>query len=95
MKPTPSAEKIIIYCRVSTDKQRHDSQLSELREYCLRRGWQEVEEITDIVSSVKSSREGPDPLMSAVRRGKVDASFVLSWIAWVVASPTLPASSTN
>jgi putative DNA-invertase from lambdoid prophage Rac len=63
--------KTIIYTRVSTDTQNHDSQLQELREYCARRGWTEVEEITDTISGTKS-RAGLDRLMALVRRGKVD-----------------------
>ena len=61
-----------IYTRVSTDKQNHDSQLQDLRQYCTRRGWTEVEEIRDVISGAKSSRQGLDRLMQAVRRGKVD-----------------------
>ena len=34
--------KIAIYTRVSTDKQTHDSQLNELRDYCQRRQWTNV-----------------------------------------------------
>ena len=72
MKAKPKSQKIVIYARVSTDRQTYDSQLGELREYCERRGWQDVQEITDTVSGVKSSREGLDRLMKAVRLGKVD-----------------------
>jgi DNA invertase Pin-like site-specific DNA recombinase len=57
---------------VSTDRQNHDSQLTELESYCSRRGWKDPEVITDTVSGTKSSREGLDRLMRAVRRGKVD-----------------------
>jgi DNA invertase Pin-like site-specific DNA recombinase len=64
--------KVILYTRVSTDRQNHDSQLSELREYCARRNWTDVEEIIDTVSGAKSSRKGLDRLMAAVRRGRVD-----------------------
>ena len=64
--------KAIIYTRVSTDKQNHDSQLQDLRGYCARRGWTNVEEISDTVSGTKSSRNGLDRLMAAVRRGNVD-----------------------
>jgi DNA invertase Pin-like site-specific DNA recombinase len=67
------AMKTIIYARVSTDKQSHASQLAELREYCARRRWRDVEEITDTVSGAKPSREGLDRLMALIRRGKVDA----------------------
>ena len=65
-------QTVVIYARVSTNKQNHDSQLTELREYCERRKWEEVEEIVDTASGVKSSRAGLDRLMKAVRRGKVD-----------------------
>ena len=64
--------RVVIYARVSTDRQSHDSQLTELKGYCGRRGWKDAEVITDIVSGTKSSREGLDRLMGAVRRGKVD-----------------------
>ena len=63
---------MLIYTRVSTDKQNHDSQVQDLREYCTRRGWTEVEEISDVISGAKSSRKGLDRLMQAARRGKVD-----------------------
>ena len=64
--------RVVIYARVSTDRQNHGSQLTELKNYCARRGWKDSEVITDVVSGKKSSREGLDRLMRAVRRGKVD-----------------------
>jgi DNA invertase Pin-like site-specific DNA recombinase len=64
--------KAAIYARVSTDKQTHDSQLNELREYCARRNWQNVTEYCDTISGSKFSREGLDRLMSDVRRSKLD-----------------------
>jgi len=65
-------ENIVIYARVSTDRQSHDTQLAELREYCSRRGWTVSEEIVDTVSGTKSSRKGLDHLMVLVRRGRID-----------------------
>jgi DNA invertase Pin-like site-specific DNA recombinase len=70
---TGMKQNIVIYSRVSTDRQNHDSQLAELRQYVARRGWQNVEEIVDTISGTKNSRQGLDRLMAAVRRGKVDA----------------------
>jgi len=64
--------KIAIYTRVSTDKQTHDSQLNELREYCQRRNWANVIEYADVISGAKFSRQGLDRLMGDVRRGKLD-----------------------
>jgi DNA invertase Pin-like site-specific DNA recombinase len=66
------ATKIAIYTRVSTDKQTHDSQLNELREYCRRRGWTDVREFADVISGAKFSRQGLDRLMADVRRGRLD-----------------------
>ena len=64
--------KIAIYSRVSTDKQTHDSQLAELREYCRRRGWSHVAEFTDVICGAKFSRKGLDELMQNVHRGRLD-----------------------
>src|SRR5580765_346532 len=64
--------KVAIYTRVSTDKQTHDSQLNELREYCQRRSWHSVTEYADVISGAKFSRQGLDRLMADVRRGKLD-----------------------
>jgi DNA invertase Pin-like site-specific DNA recombinase len=61
-----------IYARVSTDRQNHDSQLQELRDYCQRRGWNPREEIIDTASGAKFSREGLDRLLTLVRKGRVD-----------------------
>jgi DNA invertase Pin-like site-specific DNA recombinase len=63
--------KTAIYCRVSTDKQSHDSQLLELRSYCHRRGWADVVEFEDTVSGSKFTRRGLDALFAEVRKGKV------------------------
>jgi len=61
-----------IYSRVSTDRQTHNSQLAELRDYCRRRGWTDPAEFSDVVTGAKFSRAGLDALMSDVRRGRVD-----------------------
>ncbi len=64
--------KIAIYTRVSTDRQTDDSQLTELRDYCQRRGWSNVTEFRDVISGAKFSRTGLDKLMADIRRGRVD-----------------------
>lgn len=65
----------VIYTRVSTDKQSHDSQLLELQEYCERRGWGRGFTgplvISDTISGAKYSRTGLDELMSLIRKGRV------------------------
>src|SRR5438477_1871192 len=72
-KLTMKPKRIIIYGRVSTAEQRHDSQLSEVQDYCAKR-WPGcgVAVISDTASGAKTSREGLDRLMHLVRRNKVD-----------------------
>lgn len=71
------------YLRVSTDQQIHDSQEVELEDYCLRRGWTNVEWYRDTASGAKQDRQGLSELMQRVRRGKVDIilAFKLDRIA--------------
>ena len=67
-------KRILIYGRVSTAEQRHDSQIAEVQSYCARR-WGEaanVTIITDTASGAKTSREGLDRMMQLVRREKID-----------------------
>src|ERR1700745_1381079 len=65
--------RVVIYSRVSTDRQIHDSQLQEVRAYCARRGWHDAEEFSDTASGAKTNRQGLDALMALVRRGRIDA----------------------
>jgi DNA invertase Pin-like site-specific DNA recombinase len=69
------SKRIIIYGRVSTAEQRHDSQIAEVQDYCARR-WSDnntaIIVITDTASGAKISREGLDQVMQLVRRNKVD-----------------------
>ena len=65
-------QTVVIYTRVSTDKQTTDSQLASLRQYAARQGWEDVQVITDTISGAKTSRKGLDTLMKAVRAGKID-----------------------
>ena len=65
-------QTVVIYTRVSTDKQTTSSQLASLREYCARHDWHDAQVITDTISGSKISRKGLDALMKAVRAGKVD-----------------------
>jgi DNA invertase Pin-like site-specific DNA recombinase len=67
-------KRIIIYGRVSTAEQRHDSQIAEVQDYCARR-WGDsvaVTVITDTASGAKISREGLDQVLQLVRRNKID-----------------------
>lgn len=64
--------RIAVYLRVSTDSQNHDSQRSELEDYCCRRGWKNARWFADVGSGTKQDRAGLKQLMELVRRGKVD-----------------------
>jgi len=68
---------VSIYCRVSTVKQKVDSQLHTLREYCKARGLTVHKEYVDEgVSGAKESRPALDRLMDDVRKKKVEAVLV-------------------
>src|SRR5438874_2504319 len=69
MKP----KRIIIYGRVSTADQCHDSQLVEVQDYCTKR-WPRATAVVicDTASGAKTGREGLDRFMHLVRRNKVD-----------------------
>jgi DNA invertase Pin-like site-specific DNA recombinase len=70
--------RVALYARVSTlNNQDPEMQLSELREYAGRRGWQIVEEFTDQgVSGCKESRPALNRLMGDACRRRFDAILV-------------------
>ena len=82
--------RVAIYARVSTkDKgQNPEMQLSELREYCGRRGWKVTGEYVDVgVSGSKSSRPQLDRLMRDARLRRVDVIAVWKLPVWPIAAP--------
>ena len=67
----------VLYCRVSTTDQNVDVQLTALREYAERRGWQVAGEYVDQgVSGSKEKRPALDKLMADARRRAMDAVVV-------------------
>ena len=70
--------QVALYARVSTlNNQDPEMQLSELREYAGRRGWQIVEEFTDHgVSGCTESRPALNRLMADACRRRFDAILV-------------------
>lgn len=66
-----------IYARVSTSDQKCDLQLTELRAYAQRSGWETAEYIDQGVSGMKRSRPALDRLMNDARLRKFDV--VLVW----------------
>ena len=76
---TAKVARAAIYARVSTRDRGQDPemQLSELREYCLRRGWTVTAEYVDVgVSGSKASRPQLDRLMHDAHRRRVDVIAV-------------------
>jgi DNA invertase Pin-like site-specific DNA recombinase len=77
-EPDRPIARVALYARVSTlSNQDPEMQLSELREYAGRRGWQIIEEYTDQgVSGSKESRPSLNRLMSDAYRRRFDAILV-------------------
>jgi DNA invertase Pin-like site-specific DNA recombinase len=63
--------------RVSSLDQHPDTQLHDLRQMAVQRGYELVKEFTDRISGAKARRPGLDELMHDARRGRFDV--VLVW----------------
>lgn len=61
-----------VYVRVSTLEQKHDSQLKELKDYCVLRRWDDPVVYAEKQSGVSTSRPALERLMTDVRAGKVE-----------------------
>jgi DNA invertase Pin-like site-specific DNA recombinase len=70
-------KKVAIYVRVSTEEQKTDLQLLDLREYVSRRGYRIFHIYEDIVSGVATERKALDLLLDDARKRKFD--IVLVW----------------
>jgi len=67
MKP-----RVAVYLRVSTDQQNHNSQRTELAQYCERRNWTNIRWFADVGSGAKQNRDALNQLMAQVRCGRID-----------------------
>jgi DNA invertase Pin-like site-specific DNA recombinase len=65
-------EKVVIYCRISTSKQRLKSQRSNVLNFCTEKKWSVVSYFEDIGSGLKKSRLGFDAMLEYVRENKVN-----------------------
>lgn len=73
MEPT----HVAVYARVSTGDQNCAMQLTEMREYCARRGWQVAAEFVDTGwSGAKASRPQFDKLMHEAALRRFDVAMV-------------------
>jgi DNA invertase Pin-like site-specific DNA recombinase len=77
--PEPFQKKCLIYARCSTRDQETENQLAQLRDYARKQDWQVVDEIIDIASGGKSSkeREGLDHVFQLAHRKSYD--ILLFW----------------
>jgi DNA invertase Pin-like site-specific DNA recombinase len=70
-------KKVAIYTRVSTDEQKTDMQLMDLKEYVNRRGYDIFNLYEDIISGATKERKALDQLMDDAKKRKFD--IVLVW----------------
>jgi len=70
-------KKIALYTRVSTDEQKTDLQLMDLKEYVRRRGYEIYNFYEDIISGATKERKALDQLMDDAKKRKFD--IVLVW----------------
>lgn len=69
--------RVAIYCRVSTDKQSDEMQISELMRYCKDRSWTIEGVYRDVISGTKEKRPELDRLMAKAKARNFD--IVLTW----------------
>jgi DNA invertase Pin-like site-specific DNA recombinase len=69
-------EKVVIYCRISTSKQKLKSQRSNVLNFCTDKKWSVVSYFEDIDSGLKKSRPGFDDMLEYVRENKVNKIVV-------------------
>lgn len=73
----PKARRVALYCRVSTNDQRADLQLHDLRRLAEQRGWKIVGEYIDEgYSGTKDRRPALDRLMADAHKGRFDVIAV-------------------
>jgi len=70
-------KRAALYLRVSTVDQHPETQLHDLRQMAVQRGYEIVAEFTDKISGTKANRPGLDQMMADARRGRFDV--VLVW----------------
>src|SRR5690242_19298414 len=70
-------KQVALYTRVSTDEQKTDLQLMDLKDYVKKRGYAIYMVYEDIVSGAAKERQALDQLMEDARKRKFD--IVLVW----------------
>jgi DNA invertase Pin-like site-specific DNA recombinase len=72
-------KRAAIYARVSTADQHPETQLYDLREMAKQRGYQIVDEYSDVISGSKAKRPGLDQLLADARRHRFDVVLVAAF----------------
>jgi DNA invertase Pin-like site-specific DNA recombinase len=72
-------QKAAIYARVSTPDQCVENQIYQLRELASRRGYEVVQEYTDVGSGSKARRAGLDALLADARRRRFSIVLVAAF----------------
>src|SRR5689334_19106009 len=70
-------KQIALYTRVSTEEQKTDLQLMDLKDYVKRRGYAIYRVYEDVISGTAKERQALDQLMEDARKRKFD--IVLVW----------------
>ena len=72
-------KKCVIYARCSTQDQETDNQVSQLRDYAAKQGWEVAEVVVDVCSGGKDATERPgmEKVFDLARRRKFDV--LLFW----------------
>ena len=70
-------KRCALYLRVSTVDQHPETQVHDLRQLALQRGYEVVREYTDRITGTKAKRPGLDELLRDARRGQFEV--VLVW----------------
>ena len=69
-------DKVVIYCRISTSKQKMKSQRSNVLDFCNKKKWSVVSYFEDINSGLKNSRPGINDMLEYVRENKINKIVV-------------------
>jgi DNA invertase Pin-like site-specific DNA recombinase len=72
-------KRAALYCRVSTADQHPETQLHDLREMAKQRGYEIVNEYSDVISGAKAKRPGLNRLIADARRGRFDIVLVAAF----------------
>ena len=62
--------KVAIYCRVSTEEQNVENQVSICKKFCESKSWEVFKIYTDVISGAKSSRPAFNDLLADMRNYK-------------------------